>query len=157
MTENLLFVTLLLIFPTIALAQNNRAAPNSVQKTELKTNVLPPGISGWNGKDADRILKNPSIVRRLRKLLGKQHYADFIELLETVTPITKNGSVLFASGCPIHACGHLESAVAIDLSRNTVHAAIYNEEKKTAYFDERGSKTPQSIIVWANRLNELRK
>jgi hypothetical protein len=60
----------------------------------------------------------------------------------TVTPIEKDGNILFSSGCLIHACTHLESAIAIDLVKNTIHAAIYNEEKKTGYFNEKGGKTP---------------
>ncbi len=54
-----------------------------------------------------------------------------------------------------HACGHLESAVAIDLLNNTIHAAIYNEQKKTAFFNERGSRTPESLTAWAKFLSGI--
>ena len=81
-------------------------------------------------------------------LLGKKNYASFLESFETLNPIEKNGDILFSSGCLIHACGHLESAIAVDLVNNTIHAAIYNEEKKTRYFNEKGSETPEPITDW---------
>ncbi len=79
-----------------------------------------------------------------------------MESFETFTAITKNGNVLFASGCLIHACTHLESAVAIDLGNNTIHAAIYNDEKTTRFFNERGRKSPKPLAAWAKNLNNLK-
>ncbi|HQU85998.1 MAG TPA: hypothetical protein PKY59_22920 [Pyrinomonadaceae bacterium] len=122
------------------------------QKAKPKTAALPAGITKWKGEDSDKILQNAAIKTRLKNLLGKRNYADFMESFETLTPIEKNGNILFASGCLIHACGHVESAVAIDLTKNTIHAAIFREDEKTKYFNENDGKTPKSIKVWANRL-----
>ena len=141
------FVFLLLItaiFSITALAQNAKTKPAA----------LPAGIADWTGEDSDKILNDAVIKARLKKLLGKR-YSDFLESFETLTPIEKNGSVLFASGCLIHACTHVESAIAIDLADNTIHAAIFRDDKKTGYFNERGSKTPGVIRDWAGRLNSL--
>jgi len=126
------------------------------QNIKPKTPALPAGIADWKGEDSSNILDNAVIKARLKKLLGKKNYASFLESFETLNPIEKNGDILFSSGCLIHACGHLESAIAVDLVNNTIHAAIYNEEKKTRYFNEKGSKTPESIINWANRLSSLK-
>ena len=126
------------------------------QNIKPKTPALPDGIADWKGEDSGKILDNAVIKARLKKLLGKKNYASFLESFETLNPIEKNGDILFSSGCLIHACGHLESAIAVDLVNNTIHAAIYNEEKKTRYFNEKGSKTPESIINWANRLSSLK-
>ncbi|MEJ7624469.1 MAG: hypothetical protein WKF34_10800 [Pyrinomonadaceae bacterium] len=126
------------------------------QTVKTKVPALPVGIADWKGEDSSKILDNAVIKARLKKLLGKKNYASFLESFETQNPIEKNGDILFSSGCLIHACGHLESAIAIDLANNTIHAAIYNEEKKTRYFNEKGSKTPESIISWANRLSSLK-
>jgi len=123
------------------------------QNAKPNTRSLPDGIAEWNGEDSGKILDNAVIKARMKKLLGKKNYASFLESFETLNPIEKNGDILFSSGCLIHACGHLESAIAVDLVNNTIHAAIYNEEKKTRYFNEKGSKTPESIINWANRLS----
>ncbi len=121
-----------------------------------KSAELPAGIAGWSGEDSDKLLNDPVIKTRLKKLLGKKNYAAFLDSFETLTPITKDGDVLFASGCLIHACTHLESAIAIDLKNNTIHAAIYNDEKRTRFFNERGKKTPAQIVDWAMRLAGLK-
>jgi hypothetical protein len=115
---------------------------------------LPPGIESWAGEDSDKLLNDPVIKTRLQTLLSKKNYTSFMESFETLTPITKDGHVLFSSGCLIHACTHLESAIAIDLRANTVHAAIFNEIRKTMFFNERGSKTPDAVVKWARRLKE---
>ena len=129
--------------------------PAAAQKAKPKAAPLPAGISDWAGQDSDKLLKDPVIMTRLKTLMGKTNYASFMESFETLTPITKDGDVLFASGCLIHGCTHLESAIAIDVKANTIHAAIYNEEKKTRYFNERASKTPQAINDWASSLMDL--
>lgn len=122
------------------------------QKAKPKTAALPADIATWQGEDSDKILQNEVIKSRLKKLLGKTNYADFMESFETLTPIGKDGKILFASGCLIHACGHVESAVAIDTVKNTIHAAIFRDDKKTKYFNEKAAKTPESINKWAKRL-----
>jgi hypothetical protein len=131
--------------------------PAFAQKAKPKAAALPAGIAEWAGEDPDKLLNDPVIKTRLQTLLGEKNYASFMESFETLTPITKDGDVLFSSGCLIHACTHLESAIAIDLRSNTIHAAIFNDEKKTRYFNERGSKTPAAISNWAKRLRDLKK
>lgn len=121
-----------------------------------KAAALPARIAELNGEDADKLVNDPLINARLRTLLGKKGYASFMESFETVTPVTKDGDILFASGCMIHACTHLESAIAVDLKNNTVHAAIFNDEKPRRFFNERGRRTPKPISDWANHLTELK-
>ncbi len=127
------------------------------QNVKPKISALPVGIADWKGADSDKILNDAVIKIRLQKLLGKKNYAAFLESFETISPIEKDGDILFSSGCLIHACGHLESAVAIDTVNNSIHAAIYNEQKKTVYFNERGSQTPKSIADWAKHLSGLNR
>lgn len=117
-----------------------------------KAQSLPANIAKWNGANSDKILNNTTIKYRLKRLLGKKNYADFLESWETQNPIIKKGSFLFSSGCLIHACGHIESAIAIDLRTKTIHVGIFREDEKTRYFNENRQKTPQTIKSWANRL-----
>jgi hypothetical protein len=117
-----------------------------------QTKPLPANIAKF--EDSSEILNNPVIKSRLQKLLGTKNYADFTESWETVNPIVKEGNVLFSSGCLIHACGHIESAIAIDLRTQTIHTAIFRETEKTRFFNEKKRKTPQVIRNWANRLNQ---
>ena len=118
--------------------------------------ALPADIADWKDEDSGKILNNAVIKARLKKLLGAKNYASFMESFETLNPIVKKDTVLFSSGCLIHACTHLESAIAVDLADNTIHAAIYREDKKIKYFNERAAKTPQSIENWANHLIGLK-
>jgi hypothetical protein len=120
-----------------------------------QTGKLPANIAKW--EDSHKILNNSAIKSRLLKLLGRKNYANFLESWETVNPIVRKGNFLFSSGCLIHACGHIEAAVAIDLQSKTIHAAIFRDGEKTRYFNERKRKTPQSIKNWARRLEELKK
>jgi len=126
------------------------------QNANTKPTSMPAGIADWTGEDSDKILNDAVITARLKKLLGKKNYPAFMDSFETLTPIEKNGAVLFASGCLIHACLHVESAIAIDLANDTIHAAIFRDDKKTVYFNEKGTKTPGVISGWSTRLRNLR-
>lgn len=117
---------------------------------------LPAGIAEWEGEGSDKLLSHPVINRRLRKLLGEKNYESFLESFETLNPIKKTGNIIFGSGCMIRACGHLESVIAVDLENKTIHAAIFNEIEKTKYFNEKDSETPEAIINWATRLENLK-
>src|SRR5215213_2983028 len=116
--------------------------------------ALPSDIYAAAGQDSDSLLKNPAINTRMKKLLGNK-YGSFMESFETLTPVTKEGDFLFSSGCLIHACTHLESAVAVDLVNRTVHAAIFRRGEKTRYFDEGGRATPVVVRGWANHLRRI--
>ena len=135
------------IFGTSVLAQN----------VNPKASPLPVDIANWVGDDSDKILGNDAITKRLKKLMGEKDYVSFLESFETISPIEKEGQFLFTSGCMIRACTRLESAIAIDLKNESIHAAIYNEIEATKFFDEKGSKTPATIIKWVNRLENLKK
>ncbi len=140
----LLFI--LVIFGVSVLAQDAKPARSG----------LPAGISEWVGDDSDKILKNKIIGARLKKLLGERDHRAFLEYFETSKPIEKSGGILFTSGCMIRSCNHLESAIAIDLENNTIHAAIFDQIEDTKYFNEGGAETPASIINWAKRLESLK-
>lgn len=143
MNRIILFFLIILIISFSAMAQT---------ANKSKVAALPINISKMSGKDSLDLLNNPTIKSRLRNLLGKKNYADFLESWETVNPIVKKGNFLFSSGCLIHACGHIESAMAIDLTNKTIHVGIFREQKKTRFFNERRRKTPLVIKNWATRL-----
>jgi hypothetical protein len=116
--------------------------------------ALPSGIAAAAGQDSDSLLKNPAIKARMKKLLSNKYYS-FMESFETLNPVTKEGNYLFSSGCLIHACTHLESAIAVDLVNRTIHAAIFRQDEKTRYFNEGGKATPVVIRDWANNLRQI--
>lgn len=117
---------------------------------------LPADIRRMTGADSQELLENPAIKTRLKRLLGAKNYEAFTASFETVSPIGKKGALLFSSGCIIHGCSNAESAIAVDLMNNTIHAAIYDRTKPTKFFNENGRKTPKVIRDWANRLISLK-
>ena len=121
-------------------------------QTKATRLALPVSIIKMNKGTSDKLLNNAVIKARLKWLLGKKGYNDFVESFETVNPVVKKGNFLFTSGCLIHACGHVESAIAVDLVKKTVHAGIFREGEKPKYFNERSRKTPLVIKNWATRL-----
>ena len=124
------------------------------QTTKTERPAMPPNIAIMAGQDSDELLKNPAIVTRMKKLLGEK-YGSFMESFETLNPITRRGNFLFSSGCLIHACTHLESAIAIDLINKTIHVAIFRQIEKTKFFNEDGKATPKVIRDWANNLRQI--
>lgn len=116
--------------------------------------MLPSDIAAVAGQDSDSLLKNPAIKARMEKLMGNKYDA-FMESFETLTPVKKEGNFLFSSGCLIHACMHLESAIAVDLVNKTIHTAIFREDEMTRYFNEGGKATPAVVRGWASNLRRL--
>jgi hypothetical protein len=139
---SLLLLTIVLCFSATA------------QTAKTRRPTLPSGIAAAAGQDSDSLLKNPVIKARMQRLLGNQ-YNSFMESFETLNPVTREGTFLFSSGCLIHACTHLESAIAIDLTNKTIHAAIFLQTERTRYFNEGGRATPKAIRDWANNLRRL--
>jgi hypothetical protein len=128
----------------------------TAQTAKTRRPALPRDIAAVAGQDSDSLLKNPAIKARMKKLLGNK-YGSFMESFETLSPVTKEGSFLFSSGCLIHACRHLESAIAVDLLNKTIHAAIFRQNEKTRYFNEGGKPAPVVIRDWADNLRRINK
>jgi len=141
-TASLLLITLVLCFSAWA------------QTAKTRRPALSSDITAVAGQDSDSLLKNLAIQTRMKKLLGNK-YGSFMESFETLNPVTKKGNVLFSSGCLIHACTHLESAIAVNLTNKTIHAAIFRQNEKTRYFNEGGGATPKAIRDWANNLRQI--
>jgi len=139
---SLLLMTILLCFSATAQTAKTRRA------------ALPSDIAAAAGRDSASLLKNPVIKARMQRLLGNR-YGSFMESFETLSPVTREGAFLFSSGCLIHACTHLESAIAIDLTNQTIHAAVFRQTERTRYFNEGGRATPKVIRDWANNLRQL--
>lgn len=143
-TASLLLVTLVSCFSATA------------QTAKTTRPALPSDISAIEGQDSDSLLKNPVITARMKKLLGNK-YDSFMESFETLNPVMREGHYLFTSGCLIHACTHLESAIGVDLVSKTIHAAIFRQNEETRYFNEDGKATPGVIRDWANNLRLVNK
>jgi hypothetical protein len=126
----------------------------TAQTSQTRRAALPAGIAAVEGQDSDSLLKNAAIQARMKKLL-RSKYDAFMESFETLNPVRKEGNFLFSSGCLIHACTHLESAIAVDLVNQSVHAAIFRKDEQTRYFNEGGTATPAVIKAWAGNLRQI--
>lgn len=123
---------------------------------EAENPELPAGIADWAGEGSDKLVSQPSINKRLQKLLGAENYEAFMGSFETLNAIERKGDVILGSGCMIRACTRLESALAVDLENKTIHAAIFNQIEETRYFNEKGAATPAALSEWARRLEDLK-
>jgi hypothetical protein len=126
----------------------------TAQTPQTRRPALPSGIAAAEGHDSDSLLRNAAIQARMKRLLGSKYDA-FMQSFETLNPVRKEGNFLFSSGCLIHACTHLESAIAVDLANQTIHAAIFRQDEKTRYFNEGGRPTPAVIKDWAGNLRQI--
>lgn len=127
---------------------------STAQTAKIRRSARPSDIAAVAGQDSDSLLKNPAIKARLKRLLGDK-YDSFMESFEALTPVTKEGKYLFSAGCLIHACTHLESAIAVDLVNKKIHAAIFRQDEQTRYFNESGKATPKVIRDWASHLSQI--
>jgi hypothetical protein len=141
-TAFLLLVTLVSCFSATA------------QTAKTTRPALPSDISAMVGQDSASLLKHPAIQTRMKTLLGNK-YGSFMESFETLNPVKRKGNYLFSSGCLIHACTHLESAIAVDLVNRRIHAGIFRQDEKTRFFNEDRKTTPRVIRGWANNLRRV--
>jgi hypothetical protein len=123
---------------------------NGQTKTKPKSSGV-VDLSKNAGQYPFDLFKNKTVKARMKKLLGK-NYANFFDSFETQSPFKKKGNVLFSSGCLIHACGHLESAIAIDLATNTIHLGIFRQDEAAKTFNENKRKTPKVLTDWFKNL-----
>jgi hypothetical protein len=124
------------------------------QTAKTRRPAWPSDIAAAAGQDSDSLLKNPALQTRMKRLLGNK-YDSFMESFETLNPVKQYGNLLFSSGCLLHACTHLESAIAVDMVNGTLHAAIFRRDEQTGYFNEGGKATPKVIRDWANHLSRV--
>jgi hypothetical protein len=126
-------------------------------QSKVKTNSSATvNFSKSEGQYPFELFKNKTVRSRIKKLLGK-NYSEFFDTFETQALFKKKGNFLFSSGCLIHACGHLESAIAIDLVTNTIHIGIFRQDERAKTFNENKRKTPKVLTVWFKNLKEKNK
>ncbi len=67
--------------------------------------------------------------------------------IQVQAPMTKVGDFLLASGCMPHVCTINEAAFAIDLKIKRIHAAIYEKDSPTKYFNEDKAPTLKFCLI----------
>jgi hypothetical protein len=125
----------------------------NAQILKPKRPALPKNLAQTVGQYPFEVLKNKAIDARLKTLLGK-NYETFFETFETQAPFKMKNKVLFSSGCLIHACRHLESAIAIDLKTKTIHVGIFRQDKTSKIFNEDQKSAPKILTDWFKNLSQ---
>jgi hypothetical protein len=116
--------------------------------------ALPGNLVKYVDEYPATLMKVASVRARLKALLGKR-YNDFDISIAVQSPITKVGDFLFASGCMPHVCTINEAAFVIDLKNKRIHAAIYEKDTPTKFFNEAKAPTPQVLLDWVEELKKM--
>src|SRR5687768_8861112 len=100
-----------------------------------KRPALPDNLATFVGQYPAKLMKVPSVSRRLKALLSKS-YPDFADSISVQHEITKDGDFLLASGCMQHMCDSNGAVFVIDLKNKRIHAAIFDAEAIPQFFNE---------------------
>lgn len=128
------------------------SAVAATAQTASRRPALPRNLTSYVGEYPVKLMKVSSVRNRLRSLLGK-HYSDFDTSISVQDTMKIAGDFLFAWGCMPHLCIDNKAAFAIDLKNKRIHAAIYEEDAETEFFNEDKAPTPQILLDWVKELN----
>jgi hypothetical protein len=126
---------------------------SATAQTAAKRPALPSDLTRYIDEYPVTLMKVASVKSRLKTLLGRR-YSDFVISIQVQAPMTKVGDFLLASGCMPHVCTINEAAFAIDLKIKRIHAAIYEKDRPTKYFNEDKAPTPQVLLDWVGELEK---
>lgn len=84
---------------------------------------------------------NPIIKKRLQTLLGKERYAFTEGHWNLGTPCKLENDILVTTGCMSHFCNETNFIVIIDISKNTFHVGIRDNDKVKTYSENESNKT----------------
>jgi hypothetical protein len=116
--------------------------------------ALPRNLIQYVGEYPVELMKVRSVKIRLKNLLGKSYY-DFDTSISVQHLMTKEGDLLFATGCMAHACTINEAAFAIDLKHKRIHAVIFEKDAAPRFFNEDRAPTPQILLDWVKELDAM--
>ena len=126
---------------------------SATAQTAVKRPALPGNLAIYVDEYPVKLMKVASVKSRLKVLLGKR-YSDFVLSIQVQAPMTIVGDFLLASGCMPHVCTINEAAFAIDLKNKRIHAAIYEKDEPTRYFNEDKAPTPKVLLDWVEELKK---
>ena len=127
---------------------------SAMAQTTTKRPALPGNLARYINEYPVELMKVASVKRRLKTLLGKR-YSDFAISIQVQSPMTKVGDFLLGRGCMPHVCTINEAAFVVDLKNKRIHAAIYEKDKTTKFFNEDKASTPQPLLDWVEELKKL--
>lgn len=84
-----------------------------------------------------KLLENPELKARLKKLLGKD-FQSMKENWNVETPIEVSGKVLKTSGCEQHNCGDNMYVMFVDLEKDNINVYHMTDYSGTTTYFEKG-------------------
>jgi flagellar biosynthesis component FlhA len=120
------------------------------QQANISTSENLEFLKNLNGKYPDevKLLDNPALIKRLKKLLGNR-FKFLKETWAVESPIKIKDNIFVASGCQAHNCGSTNFIIVVDLSKNVMLAGVREEDQVKTYSED-GSSC-QQLLEWANR------
>ena len=95
-----------------------------------------------------KLLDNPIIKKRLKKILGSQY--DYLKSIwEVETPIEISNGLFYAWGMQAHSGGDPGAVLMADINKNVLYVGIRKDEQEKIYSED-GSNAPQRLQDWAN-------
>lgn len=95
-----------------------------------------------------KLLENPIIKKRLKKMLGSQ-YEYMKSIWEVEAPIEISNGLFYAWGMQAHSGGNPGAVLMADISKNVLYVGIRKDEQAKIYSED-GSNAPQRLQDWAN-------
>jgi hypothetical protein len=127
---------------------------SAMAQSSAKRPALPSNLAKYINEYPVTLMKVASVKKRLKTLLGKR-YSDFVISIQVQSPTTKVGDFLLARGCMPHVCTINEAAFVIDMKNKRIHAAIYEKDTPTKFFNEDKTPTPQILYDWVEELKKM--
>jgi len=95
-----------------------------------------------------KLLDNPILKTRLRKMLGTQY--DFMKSIWQVeTPIEITDGIFYAWGMQAHSGGDPSAVLMADINKNVLYVGI-RKDKQQKFYSEDGGNVPQGLKDWAH-------
>lgn len=96
-----------------------------------------------------KLLDNPVLTQRLKKLLGNNRFKFLNETWAVEIPMEFTNNIFVASACQAHSCYSTNFIIVVDFSKNVMFVGIREEDEVKTYSED-GSNSP-IITKWVNR------
>ncbi len=129
--------------------EDNSKEDQPFSSDDQETNIL-GFLKNSNGKYPSEVnlLENPTLKKRLRKMIGNRY--DFVvSIWEVEVPIEIKDGIFFSHAMQAHSGGNPGATITVDLTKDVLYVGI-KENDELKIYSEDGSKSPQCLVDWSN-------
>jgi hypothetical protein len=91
-----------------------------------------------------KLMENPELKSRLKKLLGKD-YAAMDENFDVQAPLEVMNDVLMTTGCEAHNCGANQYLLFVDLKSDNINVFHITDDETKHYFEHGEIRLPKKF------------